>query len=189
MFRNVAGQTITAQLVAKADGTNVTTGTTTVYVLEDGGTQASGAGTVSHEGQGLWSYAPTQGETDAAHVVFTFVNTAAVTQSVQAYTADKAAADALNASAKTIGFGTVGSGSSATSVITSAINFGGATSIGTNALAGRQIIFRGDTTTAALKGSGARITANTSGSTPTLTLNVADALTASPASGDIFAIL
>lgn len=188
MFRNVAGQIITAQLVAKADGTNVTAGTTDVYVTKDGGTQASG-GTATHEGQGLWSFAPSQGNTDGAHVVFTFVNASAVSQSVQVYTADKDAADALNASAHTIGFGTAGVGSSATSVVTSAVNFGGATSVGTNSLAGRQIIFRGDTTTAALKASGARITANTSGSTPTLTLNAADALTASPASGDIFAIL
>lgn len=188
MFRNVASQIVAAQLVSKTDGTNVTTGTTDVYITKDGGTQAAG-GTAVHEGQGLWSYAPSQGETDGAHVVFTFVNTNAVSQSVQVYTTDKAAADALNASAKTIGFGTVGSGSNSTSVVTSAVNFGGATSVGTNALAGRQIIFRGDTTTAALKGSGARITANTSGSTPTLTLNGADALTASPASGDIFAIL
>lgn len=188
MYRNVAGQVVTAQLVALTDGSDVATGTTTVYVTKDGGTQASG-GTATHEGNGLWSFAPSAGNTDGAHVVFTFVNTLAVSQSVQVYTADKLAADALNASAKTIGFGTVGSGSGATSVVTSAVNFGGATSVGTNALAGRQIIFRGDTTTAALKGSGARITANTSGSTPTLTLNAADALTASPASGDIFAIL
>ena len=188
MFRNVASQVVTAQLVALTDGADITSGTTTVYVTKDGGTQASG-GTATHEGNGLWSFVPSAANSDGAHVVFTFVNTLAVTQSVQVYTADKAAADALNASAKTIGFGTVGTGSSATSVITSAVNFGGATSVGTNALAGRQIIFRGDTTTTALKGSGARITANTSGSTPTLTLNAADALTASPASGDIFAIL
>ena len=188
MFRNTGSQWVTAQLVSKTDGTDVTSGTTTVYATEDGGTQAS-VGTATHKGNGLWAIQPGAAFTDAAHVVFTFVNTNGVTQSVQVYTADKAAADALNASAKTIGFGTVGSGSGTTSVITSAVNFGGATSVGTNALAGRQIIFRGDTTTTALKASGARITANTSGATPTLTLNPADALTASPASGDIFAVL
>ena len=188
MFRNVASQWITAQLVALTDGSDVTTGTTTVYATEDGGTQAS-VGTATHKGNGLWAIQPGAAFTDAAHVVFTFVNALAVTQSVQVYTADQAAANALNASAKTIGFGTAGSGSSATSVVTSAINFGGATSVGTNSLAGRQVIFRGDTTTAALKASGARIISNTSGSTPTLTLNAADALTASPASGDIFAVL
>lgn len=188
MFKNVSGQVVTAQLIAKADGTDVTTGTTTVYVTVDGGTQGSG-GTATHEGNGCWSFLPSAGNTNGTHVVFTFVNTLAVSASVQIYTADKLAADALNASAKTIGFGTVGTGSSSTSVVTSAVNFAGATSVGTNSLAGRQVLFRGDTTTTALKASGARITANTSGSTPTLTLNVADALTASPASGDVFAVL
>ena len=188
MYRNVAGQIICAQLVSKTDGSDVTTGTTNVFVVKDGGTQAS-SGTATSEGNGLWSHSPSQANTDGDHLVFTFVNSVAVSQSAQVYPSDKAAADALNASAKTIGFGTVGVGSISTSVVCSAVNFGGATSVGTNSLAGRQIIFRGDTTTAALKGSGARIIANTAGSAPVLTLNAADALTASPASGAIFAIL
>lgn len=85
MYRNVASQHIAAQLVSLTDGSNVTTGTTTVYVLKDGGTQATGTGTVAHEGNGCWSYAPTQAETDAAHVGFTFVNTSAVSVTVQTY--------------------------------------------------------------------------------------------------------
>jgi len=85
MKKNVAGQTVAAQLIASADGSNVTTGTTTVYVLGDGGTQGAGSGTVTHEGNGLWSYVPTQAETNYDHVAFTFTNSSAITTTVQVY--------------------------------------------------------------------------------------------------------
>lgn len=85
MRKNVASQVICAQLNATADGSAVTTGTTTVYVLGDGGTQGSGSGTVTHEGQGCWSYVPTQAETNYNHVAFTFVNSSAITQTVNVY--------------------------------------------------------------------------------------------------------
>jgi len=86
MFKNTASQYVAAQLIAKTDGSSVTTGTTTVYVTKDGGTQATGSGTVVHEGQGCWSYACTQSDTDANHVAFTFVNTSAISVTVQTYT-------------------------------------------------------------------------------------------------------
>jgi hypothetical protein len=86
MKKNTSGQVIVAQLNALADGTAVTSGTTTVYVLGDGGTQASGSGTVTHEGQGCWSYVPTQAETNYDHIAFTFTNSSAITQTVQVYT-------------------------------------------------------------------------------------------------------
>lgn len=85
MRKNVASQTISAQLNSKTDGSAVTTGTTTVYVTGDAGTQASGGGTVTHEGQGCWSYVPTQAETNYSHVSFTFVNTSAISQTLQTY--------------------------------------------------------------------------------------------------------
>ena len=85
MRKNVASQTISAQLNSKTDGSAVTSGTTTVYVTGDAGTQASGGGTVTHEGQGCWSYVPTQAETNYSHVSFTFVNTSAISQTVQTY--------------------------------------------------------------------------------------------------------
>lgn len=85
MKKNVAGQYICAQLVSATDGSAVTSGTTTVYVLGDGGTQGTGGGTVAHEGQGCWSYAPSQAETNYDHVAFTFVNTSAVSATVQTY--------------------------------------------------------------------------------------------------------
>jgi len=80
----VASQVIAAQLVSKTDGSAVTSGTTTVYVTVDGGTQAS-SGTATHEGNGCWTYLPTQAETNGNHVVFTFVNTSAVSVSVNVY--------------------------------------------------------------------------------------------------------
>lgn len=85
MRRNVASQVVGAQLVALADGTDVTSGTTTVYVTGDNGTQTAGSGTVTHKGNGLWNYVPTQAETNYQHVVFTFKNTLAITASVQQY--------------------------------------------------------------------------------------------------------
>ena len=86
MRKNVASQVICAQLISKTDGSDVTTGTTTVYVLGDGGAQGSGGGTVAHEGQGTWSYVPTQAETNYTHISFTFVNTNAVSTVVNVYT-------------------------------------------------------------------------------------------------------
>lgn len=86
MRKNVASQVICAQLVSKTDGSDVTTGTTTVYVTGDGGAQGAGSGTVVHEGNGTWSYVPTQAETNYTHIAFTFVNTNAVSAVVNVYT-------------------------------------------------------------------------------------------------------
>ncbi len=86
MRKNVSGQIVSASLVSRTDGSAVTTGTTTVYVTGDGGTQASGGGTVTHEGNGEWSYAPTQAETNYTHIAFTFTNTSAVGQTLNVYT-------------------------------------------------------------------------------------------------------
>lgn len=89
MKKNQSGQVVVAQLVSKTDGSAVTSGTTTVYVLGDGGTQATGSvgsGAATHEGNGVWSYAPAQAESNYDHVAFTFVNTNAVNATVQIYT-------------------------------------------------------------------------------------------------------
>lgn len=89
MKKNVASQVVGAQLVSKTDGSAVTSGTTTVYVTGDGGTQAAGSvgsGACTHEGQGFWTYAPAQAETNYDHVAFTFTNTSAVPATVQIYT-------------------------------------------------------------------------------------------------------
>jgi hypothetical protein len=90
--KNVAGQVVGAQLNSRTDGSPVTTGATSVYITGNGGTQTLGAGGAgspsgfaTHEGNGTWSYTPTQAETNYDHVMFTFVNSAAVLAMVQIY--------------------------------------------------------------------------------------------------------
>ena len=85
MRKNTAGQVVAFQAVSTTDGSAVTTGTPAVYYTVDGGTQGTGAGTTTHEGNGCWSYAPAQAETNGNHVVFTFTLTGAVSQSVNLY--------------------------------------------------------------------------------------------------------
>lgn len=88
MRRNVSGQFVGCQLISKTDGSAVTTGTTTVYVTGDAGTQAAGSvgsGACTHEGNGYWTYAPAQAETNYTQVAFTFVNTSACNVTVQIY--------------------------------------------------------------------------------------------------------
>lgn len=84
MRRNVASQVVAAQLVSSTDGSDITSGTTTVYGTGDGGAQTSW-GTATHEGNGCWTFLPSAGNTDYTHVVFTFVNTSAISVSVQMY--------------------------------------------------------------------------------------------------------
>jgi len=77
MLKNVTGQNITA-LLLDTDGAAVTTGTTTVYVTGDAGSQAS-MGTATHEGNGEWSIDVTQAESNYDDIGFTWVNSGAVT--------------------------------------------------------------------------------------------------------------
>lgn len=86
MLKNVSGQNIAAQLIAKADGTPITSGTVTVYVTVDNGSQNAGSGTVSHKGNGAWNYAPTQGETNGDHVAYTWVHADAINVTKDVYT-------------------------------------------------------------------------------------------------------
>ncbi len=85
MRKNTAGQVVAFQGVSTTDGSAVTTGTPVVYYTIDGGTQGTGAGTSTHEGNGCWTYVPAQAETNGNHVVFTFALTGAVSQSVNLY--------------------------------------------------------------------------------------------------------
>lgn len=75
-------------MITAADGTAFT-GSVTVAVTGDGGTQATGsvgAGACTHEGNGYHSYAPAQAETNYAHVAFTFTGSGAIPATVQVYT-------------------------------------------------------------------------------------------------------
>jgi hypothetical protein len=83
--KNTAGQVVDFQAVSKTDGSDVTTGTPVVYYKIDNGSQATGTGTVTHEGNGSWSYAPTQAETNGNHVAFTFTLSGAVSQLLNLY--------------------------------------------------------------------------------------------------------
>lgn len=88
MIKNTAGQKIGAQLITAADGTEFT-GSVTVYVTGDAGTQAAGSvssGACTHEGHGYHTYAPAQAETNYDLIAFTFVGSGAITATVQLYT-------------------------------------------------------------------------------------------------------
>lgn len=83
MIKNQAGQVVTANLVALADGTSITSGAVTVEVLGDGGTKTAGLGTIENEGGGTWSYFPTQAETNYASVTYSFSHADALRVDVQ----------------------------------------------------------------------------------------------------------
>jgi len=85
MRKNVASQNVSFHAVSTTDGSDVTTGTPTVYYTIDGGTQATGTGTSAHEGNGEWSYVPTQAETNGDHVAFTQVLSGSVSQTVNVW--------------------------------------------------------------------------------------------------------
>lgn len=89
MQKNVAGQRIGVQMVSASDG-SAFTGSVTVYVTGDAGSQAVGSvgsGACTHEGNGYHSYAPAQAETNYDLIAFTFIGSGAVPVTVQVYTA------------------------------------------------------------------------------------------------------
>lgn len=83
--KNIAGQRVGAQLVSKTDGSPVTTGSTTVMLTRDAVAQAAGTGTVSHAGNGLWLYYPSQAETNHDFIGFTFINSTAIYHTVDVW--------------------------------------------------------------------------------------------------------
>ncbi len=85
MEKNVAGQSIGAQMISATNGSDFT-GTVTVEVTIDSGTKTAGGGTVTHEGEGYHSYAPTQAETNGEHIAFSFAGTGAISATQQVYT-------------------------------------------------------------------------------------------------------
>lgn len=88
MKKNVASQKVGAQMVSASDG-SAFTGSVTVFVTLDAGTQAQGtvgSGACTHEGNGYHTYAPSQAETNGDHAAFTFTGTGAVPATVQVYT-------------------------------------------------------------------------------------------------------
>lgn len=103
MKRNIASQSIGAQMVTAADGTAFTSAVT-VRVTGDNGSQALGAnssplGLCVHEGNGYHSYTPTQAETNYSHIAFTFTGSGAIPATVQVFTNFPQTADAPTANA------------------------------------------------------------------------------------------
>ena len=87
MKKNVAGQKVGCQMVSASDG-SAFTGSVTVAVTIDAGTQATGSvgsGACTHEGNGYYTYAPAQAETNGNLLAFTFTGTGAVPATVQIY--------------------------------------------------------------------------------------------------------
>ncbi len=85
MKRNTAGQKIGAQVITAADGTAFS-GSVTVYVTKDAGAQAIGSvgsGAATNEGNGYYTYAPSQAETDGDLLAYTFIGTGAIPVTVQ----------------------------------------------------------------------------------------------------------
>lgn len=88
MKKNVASQVVGAQMISASDG-SAFSGSVTVYVTGDAGTQAVGSvssGACTSEGNGFYTYAPAQAETNYDHVAFTFIGTGAIPTTVQVYT-------------------------------------------------------------------------------------------------------
>lgn len=86
MKRFVAGQSIGAQMITTAGAAFV--GVVACYVTKDNGAQAIGtvgSGICTHKGLGTHTYTPSQIETDAAHLIFTFAGSGAITQAVNVY--------------------------------------------------------------------------------------------------------
>lgn len=85
MIKDQATQEVAFQAVSATDGSAVTTGSPTVYVTVDGGTQGTGSGTTVHKGNGVWVYTATAADSNGDHVVFTFTLTGCINQSVNVY--------------------------------------------------------------------------------------------------------
>lgn len=86
MKKNVASQSVGAEMITAADGT-IFTGAVSVLVTINNGTQTAGGGTApAHEGNGYHSYTPTQAETNGDHIAFTFIGTGAISATIQVYT-------------------------------------------------------------------------------------------------------
>jgi len=85
MIKNTANQYITFGAIAVADGLPVTTGTPTVHLSKDGGSQATSTNTATHVGNGLWQLELTQSETNADHLGAAMVLANAVNAFTQVY--------------------------------------------------------------------------------------------------------
>ena len=86
MKKNVASQTVAVQMVTAASGVAFAL-TASAFVTIDGATQTAAGGTGPIlEGNGHYSYTPTQAETNGDHLAFTFTGTGAIPVTIQTWT-------------------------------------------------------------------------------------------------------
>lgn len=153
--------------------------TLTITASKNGAAFASISPTVTDRGDGWYRLALTASHTDtlgdfAGHVTATGADPTDWCDSV-----------VLDIAGRKLTFrGTVNTGSSTTSITTSAMD--PAQTFIADQLKNRIVVFDNDTTTAGLRGQVAEITASTSSATPTLTVST---LAGTPASGDKFTIV
>jgi hypothetical protein len=88
MIRNAPNQSIGGELINASTGAAFV-GTVTVFITKDAGVQtlgSVGSGVCTAEGNGYYTYLPTQAETDGALVAFTFIGAGAIPATVQVAT-------------------------------------------------------------------------------------------------------
>lgn len=125
MKKNVAGQVVGIGMVT-ASTLAAFAGTVTCYVTGDGGTQALGSvgsGVCTNEGNGAYTYTPSQAETNYDHILFTFIGTLAKPETLNVYTDN----DGLSG---LVDYGTAQSATSTTLVLRSAAAFANSELIG-----------------------------------------------------------
>ena len=183
MFKNFASQKIAVFAFTTTDGSPKTgdSANITVYLSKDYGTLTQLTDTSATEldatnAKGWYVFDVSQTECNADVLLFSgksgTANVSVVGQLIHTLPVSMAA----------VGRGTVGSASTTTSIVTSAMSPAGAA---TDQFKGRIITFDSSTTTTALRGQATDITGSTSSATPTFTVT---ALTTAPASGDTFSI-
>jgi hypothetical protein len=86
MKKNVASQLIGVQMTTAADGTDFTSAITCEVTIDGGTKTASGGTGPTHEGEGFFTYIPTQAETNGDHIAFSFAASGAISATVQVYT-------------------------------------------------------------------------------------------------------
>ncbi|QDU82664.1 hypothetical protein Pla110_44250 [Polystyrenella longa] len=82
-----------AELISKTDGSPVETGTTTVYVRQDNGSQATSTNSATHKGNGEWEVLLTAAEMNGNVVNAVFVNSSAVNTKLLIETTTNTTAD------------------------------------------------------------------------------------------------
>jgi len=88
-LKNTAGQYLYLAMIAKADGSAITSGTVNGYRSIDGGAQAAVTGTISHKGNGQWQLALSQADTNGDDIGYLFTHTSGIPVSITIVTDTK----------------------------------------------------------------------------------------------------